>query len=68
MKSRGSKSVNQLGVIIFIEGSTDQLVTYLAFFRQGAFGVDEIKEIFMRSAIKFDRRDWLVQGISALNG
>lgn len=36
--------------------------------KEGAFGVDEIKEIFMRSAIKFDRRDWLVQGISALNG
>eukprot|EP00794_Sanderia_malayensis_P004697 gene4697-5312_t len=36
--------------------------------KDNALSVHEIKEIFARSCIKFDQRDCLVQGISALNG
>eukprot|EP00112_Aurelia_sp_Birch-Aquarium-sp1_P000211 Seg1018.13 transcript_id=Seg1018.13/GoldUCD/mRNA.D3Y31 product="ADP-ribosylation factor-related protein 1" protein_id=Seg1018.13/GoldUCD/D3Y31 len=36
--------------------------------KESSTNVDEIKERFMSSSIKFDQRDCLVQGISALNG
>lgn len=69
-KTRISESLSVLETV-FLNDSLDGVPLLLLANKQDrdiAVNAEEIKQSFMQSTIRFDQRDCLVQGISALNG